>query len=277
MGTAALLLLLQNRSATAAQAQLADLVVNQADSPDPGPAGGVFTYTIRIDNNGPNARDRRHAHRYAPAGLDVRWRQRDAGQLYSGWRQRQLRAWRHCVSRQRHGHAAGGAADRRRLDEHGDRRRDDGRSEYVEQPERHRGHDGASGGGHVGDGGRRARSAGSGAEQQLHGDGAQQRPRTRSRRRTRIRFRSRFRRACASGAFRPGPAGRASRRPGTRSCSGSITCTRTAALGGWRQRAGADRSRGRQCLRIDQRRLPGVRVAAGWRHGEQHGRPPRRR
>jgi len=37
-----------------AHAQFADLVVNQADSPDPGPAGGVFTYTIRVDNNGPN-------------------------------------------------------------------------------------------------------------------------------------------------------------------------------------------------------------------------------
>ncbi|MCC7041152.1 MAG: DUF11 domain-containing protein [Burkholderiales bacterium] len=32
----------------------ADLVVNQTDSPDPGPAGGVFTYTVRIDNNGPD-------------------------------------------------------------------------------------------------------------------------------------------------------------------------------------------------------------------------------
>ncbi len=42
-------------AAPPALAQLADLVVNQADSPDPGPAGGVFTYTIRIDNNGPNA------------------------------------------------------------------------------------------------------------------------------------------------------------------------------------------------------------------------------
>lgn len=40
---------------THAQAQLADLVVNQADSPDPGPAGGIFTYTVRVDNNGPNA------------------------------------------------------------------------------------------------------------------------------------------------------------------------------------------------------------------------------
>ena len=38
--------------ASPALAQSADLVVNQADSPDPGPAGGVFTYTIRIDNNG---------------------------------------------------------------------------------------------------------------------------------------------------------------------------------------------------------------------------------
>ncbi|MFO1316169.1 MAG: hypothetical protein U1F58_11255 [Burkholderiales bacterium] len=37
-----------------AAAQSADLVVNQADSPDPGPAGGVFTYTIRVDNNGPD-------------------------------------------------------------------------------------------------------------------------------------------------------------------------------------------------------------------------------
>ncbi len=39
---------------TPALAQQADLVVNQADSPDPGPAGGVFTYTIRVDNNGPD-------------------------------------------------------------------------------------------------------------------------------------------------------------------------------------------------------------------------------
>ncbi|MCC7327773.1 MAG: DUF11 domain-containing protein [Burkholderiales bacterium] len=42
-------------AAAPAFAQSADLVVNQADSPDPGPAGGIFTYTIRIDNNGPNA------------------------------------------------------------------------------------------------------------------------------------------------------------------------------------------------------------------------------
>ena len=39
---------------TPAFAQQADLVVNQADNPDPGPAGGVFTYTIRVDNNGPD-------------------------------------------------------------------------------------------------------------------------------------------------------------------------------------------------------------------------------
>ena len=38
-----------------AQAQSADLVVNHSDSPDPGPAGGVFTYTVRVDNNGPDA------------------------------------------------------------------------------------------------------------------------------------------------------------------------------------------------------------------------------
>ncbi len=42
-------------AANPAAAQSADLVVNQADSPDPGPAGGVFTYTIRVDNNGPDA------------------------------------------------------------------------------------------------------------------------------------------------------------------------------------------------------------------------------
>ena len=42
-------------AANPASAQSADLVVNQADSPDPGPAGGVFTYTIRVDNNGPDA------------------------------------------------------------------------------------------------------------------------------------------------------------------------------------------------------------------------------
>ncbi|MES2932114.1 MAG: DUF11 domain-containing protein, partial [Pseudomonadota bacterium] len=38
----------------AAFAQSADLVVNHSDSPDPGPAGSLFTYTLRIDNNGPN-------------------------------------------------------------------------------------------------------------------------------------------------------------------------------------------------------------------------------
>ena len=37
-----------------ALAQSADIVVNHSDSPDPGPAGGVFTYTLRLDNNGPN-------------------------------------------------------------------------------------------------------------------------------------------------------------------------------------------------------------------------------
>ena len=42
-------------AANPASAQSADLVVNQADNPDPGPAGGVFTYTIRVDNNGPDA------------------------------------------------------------------------------------------------------------------------------------------------------------------------------------------------------------------------------
>ncbi|WP_298213902.1 IPTL-CTERM sorting domain-containing protein [Acidovorax sp.] len=40
--------------AGAALAQSADLVVNHSDSPDPAPAGGIVTYTLRIDNNGPN-------------------------------------------------------------------------------------------------------------------------------------------------------------------------------------------------------------------------------
>ena len=48
------LLLASGLCAGAAMAQSADLVVNHADSPDPGPAGGIFTYTVRVDNNGPN-------------------------------------------------------------------------------------------------------------------------------------------------------------------------------------------------------------------------------
>ena len=48
------LLLAGSLSAGAAMAQSADLVINHSDSPDPGPAGGIFTYTLRIDNNGPN-------------------------------------------------------------------------------------------------------------------------------------------------------------------------------------------------------------------------------
>lgn len=40
--------------AGAALAQSADLVVNHSDSPDPAPAGGIVTYTLRIDNNGPD-------------------------------------------------------------------------------------------------------------------------------------------------------------------------------------------------------------------------------
>lgn len=37
-----------------AWAQSADIVINHSDAPDPGPAGGLFTYTLRLDNNGPN-------------------------------------------------------------------------------------------------------------------------------------------------------------------------------------------------------------------------------
>lgn len=36
-------------------AQTADLILNHQDSPDPGPAGGSFTYTMRIDNLSSNA------------------------------------------------------------------------------------------------------------------------------------------------------------------------------------------------------------------------------
>ncbi|HRQ59227.1 MAG TPA: hypothetical protein PLN31_17565 [Azoarcus taiwanensis] len=35
-------------------AQEADILINHTDSPDPGPAGGEFVYTMRITNNGPN-------------------------------------------------------------------------------------------------------------------------------------------------------------------------------------------------------------------------------
>lgn len=37
-----------------AMAQEADILINHTDSPDPGPAGGEFVYTMRITNNGPN-------------------------------------------------------------------------------------------------------------------------------------------------------------------------------------------------------------------------------
>jgi uncharacterized repeat protein (TIGR01451 family) len=47
-------LVLLSFQAAAAMAQSADLVLNHFDTPDPGPAGGIFTYTLRIDNNGPN-------------------------------------------------------------------------------------------------------------------------------------------------------------------------------------------------------------------------------
>lgn len=48
------LLLVTGLFAGAAMAQSADLVVNHSDSPDPAPAGGIVTYTLRIDNNGPD-------------------------------------------------------------------------------------------------------------------------------------------------------------------------------------------------------------------------------
>ncbi|MEO8247857.1 MAG: IPTL-CTERM sorting domain-containing protein [Burkholderiales bacterium] len=35
-------------------AQSADIVINHADSPDPAPAGGIVSYAVRVDNNGPN-------------------------------------------------------------------------------------------------------------------------------------------------------------------------------------------------------------------------------
>ena len=55
-------------------AQSADLVVNQSDSPDPGPAGGVYTYTIRVDNNGPDTAPGVSLCRHAAARLHVRQR-----------------------------------------------------------------------------------------------------------------------------------------------------------------------------------------------------------
>ncbi len=50
----AILALALGASPLAAHAQSADLVINQADNPPVGPAGGVFTYTVRVDNNGPD-------------------------------------------------------------------------------------------------------------------------------------------------------------------------------------------------------------------------------
>lgn len=50
-----LLALLASAGLTTAAHAGADLVLNHSDSPDPGPAGGVFTYTLRVDNNGPDA------------------------------------------------------------------------------------------------------------------------------------------------------------------------------------------------------------------------------
>jgi uncharacterized repeat protein (TIGR01451 family) len=38
-----------------AMAQQADILINHTDSPDPGPAGGEFVYTMRITNNGPGS------------------------------------------------------------------------------------------------------------------------------------------------------------------------------------------------------------------------------
>lgn len=49
-------------------AQTADLVINHADSPDPGPAGGTFTYTVRVDNNGPSQADAVTLANTIPAG-----------------------------------------------------------------------------------------------------------------------------------------------------------------------------------------------------------------
>ena len=37
-----------------AQAALVDVLVNQSDSPDPVPSGGILTYTMVVSNNGPD-------------------------------------------------------------------------------------------------------------------------------------------------------------------------------------------------------------------------------
>lgn len=51
---AKLLLLACVMMAQQAYAALVDIVVNQSDSPDPVPSGGTLTYTIHVDNNGPD-------------------------------------------------------------------------------------------------------------------------------------------------------------------------------------------------------------------------------
>lgn len=53
-GHGLLALALNAAVAGAALAQSADILVNHADSPDPGPAGGLFTYIMRVTNNGPD-------------------------------------------------------------------------------------------------------------------------------------------------------------------------------------------------------------------------------
>ena len=129
-------------AANPASAQSADLVVNQADSPDPGPAGGVFTYTIRVDNNGPDAAVGVNFADTLPPGSTFVGVIDDAGNVQSARRgRRQLRARRARVSRQRDGHDPGDPAHARRLHQHGVGDVEHDRSQHVEQPQRHRGDD----------------------------------------------------------------------------------------------------------------------------------------
>ena len=164
-------------AANPAAAQSADLVVNQADSPDPGPAGGVFTYTIRVDNNGPDAAVGVNFADTLPPGstfVGVATTQGTCSPPAAGVVNCALGGSR--VPRQRDGDHPGHPAHAWRLHEHrvGDVGHD--RSQHVEQPQRHRSDDGAERHRH-GAGRRQPGRTGQRRHRlQLRADGDQQRP-----------------------------------------------------------------------------------------------------
>lgn len=55
-------------ASSAVMAQQADILVNHVDSPDPGPAGGEFVYSMRITNNGPNTAENVQLSNVMPPG-----------------------------------------------------------------------------------------------------------------------------------------------------------------------------------------------------------------